>query len=60
LDRIGVELENPFAENHLGHLPINDISAKIERNLLGLLQDATLRQSPTLPTDRDLIYKPSA
>ena len=60
LDRIGVELENPFAENHLGHLPINDISAKIERNLLGLLQDATSRQSPALPTDRDLIYKPSA
>jgi ion channel-forming bestrophin family protein len=38
LDQIGVELENPFATSNLSHLPINDISATIERNVLGILK----------------------
>jgi ion channel-forming bestrophin family protein len=38
LDQIGVELENPFATNNLSHLPIDEISAGIERNVLGLLE----------------------
>lgn len=39
LDHIGVELENPFSTNNLSHLPLGDISATIERNLLGLLKE---------------------
>lgn len=36
LDQIGVELQNPFAEEHLSHLPLTDICATIERNVLAL------------------------
>jgi ion channel-forming bestrophin family protein len=38
LDQIGIELQNPFSKANLSHLPIGDISATIEKNLLGLLQ----------------------
>ena len=38
LDRIGVELENPFSTSNLRHLPLDDVSATIERNLLGVLK----------------------
>ncbi|MFN4259864.1 MAG: bestrophin family protein [Gemmataceae bacterium] len=41
LDQIGVELQNPFAKTHLSHLPLRDISATIEGNLIGLLQAQT-------------------
>ena len=37
LDQIGIELQNPFSKANLSHLPLGDISATIERNLLGLL-----------------------
>ena len=38
LDQIGVELENPFSTSNLSHLPLDDFSATIERNLLGILK----------------------
>jgi putative membrane protein len=38
LDQIGVELQNPFAKANLGHLPLGEISATVEQNLLGLLR----------------------
>ncbi len=38
LDQIGVELENPFSEDNLSHLPLDDISASIERNLFAMLE----------------------
>jgi ion channel-forming bestrophin family protein len=38
LDQIGVELENPFSPRRMGHLPLDEITAKIEKNLLALLQ----------------------
>jgi ion channel-forming bestrophin family protein len=38
LDQIGVELENPFARRNLSHLPIDDIAATIERNILEVLK----------------------
>lgn len=38
LDRIGSELQNPFSRANLSHLPIGEISANIERNLMGLLK----------------------
>jgi putative membrane protein len=36
LDRIGTELQNPFSRSNLSHLPLDDIAATIERNLLDL------------------------
>jgi ion channel-forming bestrophin family protein len=54
LDQIGVELENPFVTANLSHLPIDDISAAIERNVLGLLKtkqsDALADASDPSPT----------
>ncbi len=38
LDQIGIELQNPFSKSNLSHLPLGDISATIERNLLGLVR----------------------
>jgi putative membrane protein len=39
LDQIGIELQNPFSKANLSHLPIGEISANIERNVLGLLKE---------------------
>jgi ion channel-forming bestrophin family protein len=39
LDQIGVELENPFSTSNLSHLPLDDISVDIERDMLSLLKD---------------------
>ena len=36
LDQIGVELQNPFSRRHLSHLPLDDISGTIQRNVLAL------------------------
>lgn len=33
LDQIGVELQNPFSQNNLSHLPLADICATIESNI---------------------------
>ena len=38
LDQIGIELQNPFSKANLSHLPLGDISATIEKNLIGLLR----------------------
>jgi ion channel-forming bestrophin family protein len=38
LDQIGVELENPFSTSNLSHLPLDDISADIERDVLSMLK----------------------
>jgi putative membrane protein len=38
LDQIGIELENPFSTGNLISLPIEGISATIERNVLGVLK----------------------
>lgn len=39
LDCIGAELQNPFSEKNLSHLPLQDIGMTIQRNLLALLND---------------------
>ncbi|MFH1300182.1 MAG: bestrophin family ion channel [Planctomycetota bacterium] len=49
LDQIGIELQNPFAKTNLSHLPLDDISATIEKNVMSLLQvgqNATENDSP--------------
>jgi putative membrane protein len=33
LDQIGVELQNPFSEERLSHLPLNEICINIEKNI---------------------------
>ena len=33
LDQIGIELQNPFSEKNLSHLPLNDICKTIEQNI---------------------------
>ncbi|MFA6303438.1 MAG: bestrophin family ion channel [Legionella sp.] len=38
LDQIGVELQNPFSEQRLSHLPLNDICRTIENNIKELPQ----------------------
>ncbi len=37
LDQLGVELQNPFDNENLSHLPLEDISATIERNTAQIL-----------------------
>jgi putative membrane protein len=34
LDQIGIELQNPFSEERLSHLPLNDICETIEKNIV--------------------------
>ncbi|MBX3221313.1 MAG: hypothetical protein KF795_12390 [Labilithrix sp.] len=41
LDQIAVELENPFSTRRLGHLPLDAICEKIEKNVLALRDEAT-------------------
>jgi len=36
LDQISVELQNPFSNLNLSHLPLDDLSATIERNVTAL------------------------
>jgi putative membrane protein len=36
LDEIGAQLQNPFWTDHLGHLPLDDICAQLEIDLLAL------------------------
>lgn len=38
LDQIGIELENPFSVRRLSHLPLTEIGAKIQRNVMALDQ----------------------
>ena len=53
LDQIGIELQNPFSISNLSHLPLGDISASIEKNLLGLLRTKQAMSVQVLPeTDR--------
>ena len=38
LDEIGAELQQPFSTASLNHLPLDEICATIERNLLAMLE----------------------
>lgn len=50
LDQIGVELQNPFAKANLSHLPLNDISATIEKNVRALVEEDDYSHSlPPMP-----------
>lgn len=45
LDQIGVELQNPFDTSNLSHLPLDEISRTIERNVLALAGAADLGEA---------------
>lgn len=44
LDRIGMELQNPFDTRRVDFLPLDGICTTIEQNLLALLQDDELHE----------------
>ena len=46
LDQIGAALQNPFSRRNLGHLPLDDICATIEGDLLALDADRPFRDGP--------------
>jgi putative membrane protein len=39
LDQISVELQNPFSTGNLGHLPLEEIAATIERNAMEAMKE---------------------
>jgi putative membrane protein len=41
VDKIGTELQDPFSKDRLNHLPLDDICATIEGNLLAMLDQRT-------------------
>ncbi|MBL8851853.1 MAG: hypothetical protein JNG89_19430 [Planctomycetaceae bacterium] len=45
LDQMGIELQNPFSKTNLSHLPLEEISATIERNVMGLLKERIMDTS---------------
>jgi putative membrane protein len=49
LDQIGVELQNPFSKTRVNHLPLGDISATIEKNLIGLLEESLVEEANDSP-----------
>ena len=44
LDQIGIELQNPFSARNLSHLPLGDMSAKIEKNVFEIYQKFSKNQ----------------
>lgn len=40
LDQIGVELQNPFSQTHLSHLPLDNICKTIETNIMEIALNA--------------------
>lgn len=50
LDRIGMELQNPFDPRRIDHLPLDDICLTIELNLMDLLKDSIEAAGVELPT----------
>lgn len=60
LDQIGVELQNPFSQFRVNHLPLGDISATIEKNLLDLLQAKQSRRTTMFESlDGQMTGKPA-
>jgi putative membrane protein len=50
LDCAGDELQNPFSEQNLSHLPLGDISKTIEQNLLAMSDEINLFEGESLVT----------
>ena len=59
LDRIGMELQNPFDPRRIDFLPLDEICTTIERNVLELLHD-TAQRPRSLPAVNDVLLPPDA
>lgn len=59
LDRIGMELQNPFDRRRVDFLPLDSICMTIEKNLLELLHDDDLHDY-AVPTVADVRLPPDA
>ena len=59
LDRIGMELQNPFDTRRIDFLPLDEICTTIERNVLELLHD-TEERSRFVPKVDDVELPPDA
>jgi len=59
LDRIGMELQNPFSTQRIDFLPLDSICTAIERNVLELLHDIE-DQPPAAPRPGDAELPPDA
>ena len=59
LDRIGMELQNPFSTQRIDFLPLDSICTSIERNVLELLHDIE-DQPPAAPRPGDAQLPPDA
>jgi ion channel-forming bestrophin family protein len=59
LDRIGMELQNPFSTQRIDFLPLDSICTAIERNVLELLHDIE-QLSPEAPRPGNAILPPDA
>jgi ion channel-forming bestrophin family protein len=58
IDRIAAELENPFSTSHLSHLPLTDICATIEKNLLAMLESEPLDDAASNGGMRAMLQSP--
>ena len=59
LDRIGMELQNPFCTQRIDFLPLDSICTMIERNVLELLQESENQQAAA-PSPVDVKLPPDA
>jgi len=59
LDRIGMELQNPFSTQRIDFLPLDSICTAIERNVLELLHDIE-DQPPAAPRPGDAELPPNS
>lgn len=59
LDRIGMELQNPFSTRRIDFLPLDSICTTIERNVLELLHDIEDQQA-TAPRPGEVALPPDA
>jgi putative membrane protein len=48
LDQISVELQNPFSQNRVSHLPLNDICRNIQLNVFALLESGETEEQTEL------------
>lgn len=46
LDQIGIELQNPFSQSRLSHLPLDQISKTIENNVLANVRGSFIYSEP--------------
>jgi ion channel-forming bestrophin family protein len=46
VDKIGTELQYPFSPDSLNHLPLDEICATIEGNLLAMLEQPSTSGPP--------------